>query len=161
MVIWIKFTHYSLSSLNPKMLMLNLAILFDHFQFTLIRGPNIPGSYAVLFFTASDFTSLTSHIHDWVLFILWLSLFILSGAVSPMMSSSILGTYWPGEIHLSVSHLFTFSHCLWGSQGKNTEVVCHSLFQGATLCQNSPPWPIHFGRPCMAWLIVSLSYTRL
>ena len=26
-------------------------------------------------------------------------------------------------IHLSVSYLFTFSYCSWGSQGKNTEVV--------------------------------------
>ena len=33
------------SSLIPNMSMFTLAIfLFDHFQFTLIRGPNIPGS---------------------------------------------------------------------------------------------------------------------
>ena len=38
------------SSLIPKMLMFTLAILlFDHFQFILICGPNIPGSYAILF----------------------------------------------------------------------------------------------------------------
>ena len=36
-----------------------------------------PGSYAILFFTASDFTSITSHIHKWTLFSLWLCLFIL------------------------------------------------------------------------------------
>ena len=36
-----------------------------------------PGSYAILFFTASDFTSITSHIHNWTLFSLWLCLFIL------------------------------------------------------------------------------------
>ena len=35
-------------------------------------GPNIPGSYAILLFTASDLTSITSHIHNWVLFLLWL-----------------------------------------------------------------------------------------
>ena len=57
---------------------------------------NIPGSYAVLLFTASDFTSITSHIHNWVLFLLWLHLFILSGVISPLISSSILGTYQPG-----------------------------------------------------------------
>ena len=28
--------------------------------------------------------------------------------------------------------------CSWGSQGKNTEVVCHSLPQWTTFCQNSP-----------------------
>ena len=37
------------------MSMFTLAISFDHFQFTLIHGPNIPGSYAILFFTASEF----------------------------------------------------------------------------------------------------------
>ena len=68
-------------------------LLFDHFQFTLILEPNIPGSYAILFFTALDFTSITSHIHNWVLFSLWLHLFILCS----LFSSSILGTYRPGE----------------------------------------------------------------
>ena len=72
-------------------------LLFHHFQFALIHGPNIPGSYAILLFTASDLASMTSHIHNWVLFLLWLRLFILSGVVSPLISSSILGTYWPGE----------------------------------------------------------------
>ena len=56
--------------------MLILAILFDHFQFTLTHGPNIPGFYAMLFLTASDFTFITSHIHNWALFLLWLRLFI-------------------------------------------------------------------------------------
>ena len=72
-------------------------LLFDHLQFALIHGPNIPGSYAILLFTASDFTSITSHIHNWVLFLLWLHPFILSGFISPLISNSILGTYRPGE----------------------------------------------------------------
>ena len=42
-------------------------------------------------------TSITSHIHSWVLFLLWLHLFILSGFISPLISGSILGTYQPGE----------------------------------------------------------------
>ena len=37
------------------------AIAFS--QFALIHGPNIPGSYAILLFTASDLASITSHIH--------------------------------------------------------------------------------------------------
>ena len=69
----------------------------NHFQFTFIHGPNIPDSYAMLLFTASDFTSITSHIHSWVLLLLWLHPFILSGVISPLISSSILGTYWAGE----------------------------------------------------------------
>ena len=32
-------------------------------------------------------------------------------------------------VPLSVSYHFAFSYCSWGSQGKNTEVVCHSLLQ--------------------------------
>ena len=31
--------------------------------------PNVPGSYAMLLFTALDFTFITSRIHSWVLFI--------------------------------------------------------------------------------------------
>ena len=64
----------------------------------LIHGPNIPGSYAILFFTALDFTFATIHIHNWSLFLLWLSIFIPSGAMSLLFSGSILGTYWPGEV---------------------------------------------------------------
>ena len=45
-------------------------------------------------FIASD---LASNIHSWVLFLLWLHPFILSGVISPLISSGILGTYQPGE----------------------------------------------------------------
>ena len=60
-----------LSLLIPKMLTFPLAIsrLRWHFQFALIHGPDIPGSYAILIFTASDLASITSHIHSWVLFL--------------------------------------------------------------------------------------------
>ena len=44
------------------------------------------------------------------------------------------------------------SYCSWGSQGKNTEVVCHSLLQWTTLCQTSPPGPSHLGWPHTVWL---------
>ena len=33
------------------------------------------------------------------------------------------------------SYHFAFSYCSWGSQGKNTEVVHHSLLQGIFLTQ--------------------------
>ena len=55
-------------------------------------------------------------------------------------------------VSLSVSHLFAFSYCSWCSQGKNTEVVCHSLLQWTTFCQTSPPWPICLEWPHMACL---------
>ena len=41
-----------------------------------------------------DFTSITNHIHNWVLFLLWLCHFILPGLISPLISSSILDIYW-------------------------------------------------------------------
>ena len=79
------------------MLTFTLALSFDQFQFALIHGPDIPGSYAILLFTASDRASITSHIHHWVSFLRWLHPFILSGVISPLISSSILDTYWHGE----------------------------------------------------------------
>ena len=51
----------------------------------------------MLLFTASDLASITSHIHNWVLFLLWLHPFILSRVISPLISCSILGPYLPGE----------------------------------------------------------------
>ena len=72
-------------------------LLFDHFQFALIHWSNIPGSYAILLFTALDLASITSHIHNWLLFLLWLCLFILYGVISPLISRCILGTYQPEE----------------------------------------------------------------
>ena len=41
-------------------------------------------------------------------------------------------------VPLSVSYHFAFSYYSWGSQGKNTEVVCHSLLQWTAFCQTSP-----------------------
>ena len=43
-----------------------------------------------------------------LLFLLWLPLFILSGVISPLISSSILGTYQPGEFILQYPILLPF-----------------------------------------------------
>ena len=51
-----------------------------------------------------------------------------------------------------MSCIFAFSYCSWGSQGKNTEVVCHSLLQWSTFCQISSPWPACLGWPHTALL---------
>ena len=103
------WAYSSESTVQPKMescfqdgacsvcFLLHCHFLFDHFQFALIHGPNIPSSYAILLFTASNLASETSPIHNWVLFLLGLHPFILSGVISPLISSSILGTYQPGE----------------------------------------------------------------
>ena len=62
---------------------------------------------------------------------------------------------------ISPSYLFAFSYCSWGSQGKNTEVVCHSLLRWTMFCQNSPPLPVHLGWPYMAQLTISSNQTRM
>ena len=68
--------------------------------------------------------------------------------------------YW-APTDLVNSSFSILSFCLFilfmGSQGKETEVVCHSLLQWTTFCQTSPPWPVHHGWPHMAWL----SFTEL
>ena len=83
-----KWVYLSFSSLPSPVW--PLPICLDHW-------PNIPDSYAILPFIALDFVSITSHIHNWVLFLFWLCLFILSGIISPLISSSIFGTYQPRE----------------------------------------------------------------
>ena len=95
------------------MLMFRLAIsCLTTSKFTLIHGPNISGSYAILFFTASDFTFTTRHIHNWVSFPVWPSHFILSGAVSncPLLFSS--GIFWAtSDLEDSSSGIISF--CLF------------------------------------------------
>ena len=128
-----------------------LAISFDHFQFALIHIPDIPGSYAVLVFIALDLTSITSHIHNWVLFLLWLHPFILSGVISLLISSSILGPYRLGEFPFSILSfclfiLFTgFSRQEYWSGLPFPSPVDHILSDLSTL-------PICLGWPHMAWL---------
>ena len=89
--------------------MFTLAISFDHFQFALIHGPNFPGwSYQILFFTASDLTSITSHIHNWVLISFgsissfFLQLFLYSSPVA----------YWAPS-NLGSSSFNVISFCLF------------------------------------------------
>ena len=127
------------------MLMFTRHQLFDHFRFTLIHGPNIPSFYAMLFFTAADFTFTTRLIHTWTLFPLWLSLFIPSGVISPLFSSSILDTYQPGEFNFQCSIFFVLSYYSWGLQGKNTEVVCHPFSSGPHFARTLP-------MTCLSWL---------
>ena len=96
------------------MSMFTLAILFDHFQFTLIHGPDIPGSYAILLFIALNFSLTTRHIHNWASFPLWFSFLIPSGAISPFFSSSILDTCSPAGVFIFQCHIFLPFHTFHG-----------------------------------------------
>ena len=106
--------HVHFSSLIPQDVDIHSChLLLDHIQFTLIRGPNILGSYAILFFTASNFTFTTRYIHSGVSFPLWLSCFILSGAVSLLFPSSILNTFECGRL-IFWRHIFLPLHTVHG-----------------------------------------------
>ena len=139
------------SSLIPKIHSCHL--LFEHFQFTLIHGPNISGFYAVLFFIASDFSFITTHIHNWVLFSLWFCLFFLSEVISPLFSSSISVTYQPGGF-IFQCHTFLLFHTVHRVlKARRVKWFAIPFSSGPHFCQNSPPWPVHLGWPYTAWLI--------
>ena len=111
-------------------------------------------SDAILLFTASDLASVTSHIHNWVLFLLWLHPFLLSGVISPLISSSILGTCQPGEsifhcpIFFCLFLLFMgFSRQEYWSSLPFPSPVDHILSELSTMAH--PSW--------VAWLIASLN----
>ena len=72
----------------------------------------------------------------------FIELFLHSSPVAYWTPTN-LGAYLP------VSYIFAFLDCSWGSWGKNNEVVCHSILQWTTFCQNSSPWPIILSGP--AW----------
>ena len=56
--------------------------------------------------------------------------------------------YWaPTDLESSSFIILSLSYCSWGSQGKNTEVACHSFLQWTTFCQTSPIWPARLGLP--------------
>ena len=129
-------------------------------EFTLIHGPKIPGSYAILFFTTLGFTFITSHIHNTVLLLFWLCLFILPGVISPLISSSTLDTYRPGEFIFQCPIFLSFHTILGVLKGRILKWFAISFSVDHMLSELST-WPVHLGWPYIAWLIVSLSQTKL
>ena len=69
-----------------------------------------------------------SHPH-WVLFLLWLHPFILSGVISPMISTSTLSTYWPGKFIFQCPIFLPFPYYSWVPEELWTEV--HKIVQEA------------------------------
>ena len=150
MVIWIKLAlpvHFS--SLIPRMLMFILTTsCLTISNFTLIHRPNIPVSYAILFFAASDFTFITRHTHNWAFFLLCPSHFIL-WAIVVLLCSSPIACWTPsdlGDSFFSAVSFCPFIQFMRFSQ-QYTGVVCHSLLQGIVFCENVPLWPIYLGWP--------------
>ena len=155
-VIWVKIHPFQFifTSLILKMLMFTLAI-------SCLTSSNLPWFMDLTFQVPMQYCSLQHQT--------WLLSPVTSttgccfyfGSISSffleLFSHCFPVAYWAPTKHLCVSCLFAFSYCSWDSQGKNTEVVCHSLLQWTMFCQNFPPSPVRLGWPSMAWLIVSLS----
>ena len=112
MVIWIKFTyslHFSL--LVPKMFTLAVSSLTtSNLPWFMYLTFHVPMQYCSL---QHQTISITTHIHNWALFSLWLCLFLLSGVIFLLFSSTILGTYQPVEF-IFQCHIFWPFHTIHG-----------------------------------------------
>ena len=111
-------------------------------------------------FTALDFASITSHIHNWVLFLLWLCLCILSGVIFPLFSSNILGTTDLESSSFSVKSFCLFILFMGFSRQEYWSGLPFPSPVDLILSELSTMTCLSWV-PYMAWLIVSLSWTRL
>ena len=148
MVIWVKFTHSSpfqfADSSNVNIHSCHLLLTTSSLSWLMDLIFQVPMQYCSLWHRTllpSPVTSTTGYSFCFgSIPSFFLELFLHWSPVA----------YWaPTDlgVSLSVSYHFAYSYCSWGSQGKNTEVVCHSLLQWTTFCQISPPWPAILGYP--------------
>ena len=102
------------------------------FQVALIHGPNIPGSYEILLFTALDLASISSHIHNWVLF--QLILFSSVAQSCPTLCSPV-NCSMPGlpVDHQPVHHQWVYSHLCPSSWW------CHPAISSSVIPSSSCP----------------------
>ena len=155
MVIWVKFTLFPVhfSSLIPRMLMFTLAI-------SRLTTSNLPWFMDLTLQVPLQYCSL----QHWNL----LPSLVTSTAGNCFCFASVSSFFLELFLHwspvaywactdLGSSSFRVLSFCLFilftGFSSKTTEVVCHSLLQWTTFCQNCPPWPFCLGWPYMAWLI--------
>ena len=91
---------------------------------------------------------------------LWPSHFIHSGAIGnsfPLFPTSILDTFRPEGL-IFWCHIFLA--CYIVHEVLKTNILgWFAIPSSSGFCQNRLLWPIHFGWPCTAGLIASLSYT--
>ena len=112
----------------------------------------------------SPYTHLLSpfrHIHNWASFPLWLSLVILSGVISLLFPTSILDTKWPTGFIFQYHIFLPFRPVHGILKARMLKWFAIPFSSGPHFVQHSPPWLVCLAWPCTAWLIVSLSYTRL
>ena len=153
MVIWVKFTHSSLSSLSPRMLTFTLAI-------SCLTTSNLPWFMDLTFQVPMQYCSLQHRILLLSPVPFTTGCCFCFGSIPSFFLELFLhwspvaywATYRPGEFIFQCPIFLPFHTVYRDSQGKNTEVVCHSLLQWTTFCQTSPPWPHHPGWPHTARL---------
>ena len=130
MVIWLKFIHpVHFSSLIPKMLMFTLAI-------SCLTTSNLPWFMDLIFQIPMQYFSL----QHWTLnsspVTSTTGCCFCFGSVSSFFLELFLHwspvEYWtPTDLAISSFNILSFfSYCSWGSQGKNTEVVCPLFSSG-------------------------------
>ena len=123
------------SSLIPKMLIFTLALSclttskLPWFMELTFQVPMQYGSYSIRL----DFHH-QSHPQVGIVFALAPSLHSFWSYFSTLLQQHI-GQQWTWGVHISLLYLFALSYCSRGSQGKNMEVVCHSLLQWTTFCK--------------------------
>ena len=114
----------------------------------------VPLQYS--FLQHQSFISVMSHIHDWALFLLWLSLFIFFWS----HFSTLPVAYWEpidlGSSSFSAIYLFAFYTVHGVLNVTILKWFSHCLLQWTMFGQNSPPWPVSLGWPYTSWFIVSL-----
>ena len=130
--------------------------MFDHFQFALIHRCNIPCFYAIFFFIALDFTSITSHIHNWILFFVLVPSLHSFWSYSPLISSSTLDTYQPWEFIFQCLNCLPF-HTVHGIL--MARILTWFAFPSAVdnVVSELSTTSLLSWCPYMAWLIVPLS----
>ena len=148
--------HWFLKNVNVH----SCHLLFDHIQYPVIMDLTfqVPMQYCSLWHQTllpSPVTSTTGHyFHFCSVSSFFLELFLHSSPVA----------YW-ALTDLGSSSLSVISFCLFilfmefsrQEYWRGLPIMKWSLLQWTMFCQNSPPWPVHLGRPYTAWLIVSLS----
>ena len=117
-------------------------LLLGHIQFTLIYGPYVPGSYAILFFATLDFSLTTRYTHNWMSFLLlaqpvhsFLELLVICSLLFPssILDTSNLGCSSSGVTYFCLFVLFIgFSWQEYCSGLPFCPVVGH-IFQNSSL----------------------------